>query len=123
MINNFNHHLIEFAKSFIDKKYTDRWIYILVKKPSKAKKELVKFEKHLNGQRCKILNHSQLNIVTNSHEAKTGVYFDGISETRNMSLTDAISESRDNVTDAIFSIDPGRKAIFLFHEGWGWICS
>jgi len=41
-------HLSQFAKSFIEKEWVDRWIHILLEKPEKALVELVKFERQRN---------------------------------------------------------------------------
>ena len=51
-----------------------------------------------------------------------GLYFDGSGSPKLTILREAIDEANERAIDAVFSISPGKQAVFLFHEGWAWIC-
>lgn len=72
-------HLCAFARSFIDKAYTDRWLYILLEKPEKARRMMVKFEQQLDLCYCQEVDTVDLLPVSLSEKygMKSGVYFDG----------------------------------------------
>jgi hypothetical protein len=113
-------HLEAFSKAFIDKKYLERWRFLIVERPTRAKRELRKFDWHLNDDRCRLIEAYEADpeILSQQFGSKLGVYFDG---TRPPSLM-TVAEAAGFQEDAIFSLEPGRLAIFFFHEGWAWIC-
>jgi hypothetical protein len=51
---------------------------------------------------------------------QTGVYYDFYDQPRNLTIEQATEISVAN--DAIFSIKPGKLALFFFHESEIWLC-
>lgn len=117
-----NSHLEGFANTFINKDYIDRWKHILIAKPSKAKKELVKFERQLNNSRCTLIENPSQDLVQYIGAKTNGLYFDGFENPHVKNLGEAIDEATFNCRDALFSIEAGELAVFIFHEGWSWLC-
>src|SRR5687767_2134551 len=73
-------HLRGFAESFIDKRYSERWIHLLIEKPEKANKELFKFEHQLNEIHCKAIGRGANTFpsaLAEVYGSRSGVYFDG----------------------------------------------
>jgi hypothetical protein len=117
-------HLRGFAEAFIDKAHVDRWIHIIFEKQKKAENELRKFERHLDSRYCTMLNSADTFPVSLSEEygTKLGIYFDGSEPPCKITAPEAGSLVAERSTDAIFSMIPGKLAIFFFHEGWSWKC-
>jgi hypothetical protein len=113
-------HLIAFANSFIAKEHIARWIHITLEKPAKAYREMVKFNQYLNQSKCQLIKGPDVFPLSlaKKYGPGLGVYFDGTGPAVHMSAAEAGMPER----DAIFSIEPGRLAIFFFHEGWAWHC-
>ena len=113
-------HLRGFAEAFIDPRYSNRWVHILLERPKKSSVELAKFERHLNSKCCAILESKDLDCLAKTVPDKPGCFFDGLSDPQLITFREARAPTLLEVQDAIFSILPGREAVFLFHEGWGW---
>lgn len=114
-----------FAESFIDKHYVDRWIHITLEKPKKARAEIHKFERHLCPKYCKMLNNADAFPVplAEVYGAKLGIYFDGTEPPCKITAPEAASLSTERNIDALFSIIPGKLALFFHHDGWSWKCA
>jgi hypothetical protein len=121
-LENYVEHLRGFAEAFIDPKYSNRWVHILLERPKKSSMELAKFERQLNSKCCAILKSKDLDSLVETVTDKSGCFFDGVSDPQLISLREARARALLEVQDAIFSISPGREAVFFFHEGWGWYC-
>ncbi len=117
-------HLLKFAQRFVATEFRKRWIHILLESPRKAKDQLVKFERHLDERYCTMLNgdevHSE-NLIQLCGPGP-GLYFDGVGDPSFMRTEDATDRACDTVRDAVFSLRPGRRAVFFFHEGYAWYC-
>jgi hypothetical protein len=114
-------HLEGFVKSFVSREFRNRWLHILLEKPKKAAKELRKFERHLDQRSCRLIENAS-DVMEQILGTTEGFYLDGLEPPKFTSLREAIDESNEKAVDAIFSISPGKQAVFLFHEGWAWIC-
>ena len=115
-------HLRGFAEAFIDPKYSNRWVHILLERPKKSSVELAKFERQLSSKCCAILESKDLDRLAETVADRSGCFFNGVSDPQLMPFREARARALLEVQDAIFSILPGREAVFFFHEGWGWHC-
>ena len=127
-------HLREFIRAFISKKYQNRWMHIIFEKPEKGKIEFSKFENHLNENYCKLLDtYPEINDFTflNSFFIQKGIgiqqfveltpgilYQPGFKPIK-ITFNEAMRKAN---WDSIFSIIPGKLAVFFYHEGWSWLC-
>lgn len=116
-------HLSEFAKSFVEKDWIERWLHFLIEKPEKAFMELVKFERHRNKKTTSYFeNNFELEkLLGKDFEKVKGIYFDGFDKAEELSLFEAFESGQGK--DALFSIQAGRLAIFFFHEGEIFLCN
>ena len=117
-------HLRAFAESFIEKSFVDRWLHITLEKPKKAEEELRKFETHLDERYCRMLHGADSFPVSLAevYGAKLGMYFDGSEPACRMTAPEAASLAAERNADTLFSITPGKLALFFFHEGYAWKC-
>jgi hypothetical protein len=53
---------------------------------------------------------------------KLGVYFDGTEPPCRITAPEASTLATERNVDAMFSMVPGKLALFFFHEGWSWKC-
>lgn len=118
-------HLRAFAESFIGKNYTNRWVHLLIDKPEKAEKALCKFEHQLDERYCKGVGYGAITFPASLAEvygSTPGVYFDGSELPCQISVAEAATLASSRVVDAIFSLNPGKRAIFFHHDSGVWIC-
>ncbi len=117
-------HIADFVQAFVDRTFRHRWMHGLLEKPSKAKETLVKFGRHLDQRRCRLLEGPELHLEALEVMCgpRKGLYFDGLDEPCFVTAEEASTRANNACSDAIFSIVLGRKAIFFFHEGWAWLC-
>ena len=114
-------HLRAFAEAFIQKDLVARWIHSLIEKPTKARTCLSKFHNHHNERLCKMISGTDTwpHPLANRFGSNYGVYFTGAGSASLTTIGYAASLDR----EAIFSLQPGRVAVFFHHEGWAWVCS
>ncbi len=114
-------HLQAFAKAFVYENYYSRIEKLIDRDPwIKATKEI---EKHLNEKFCsKSDEQSRPDVWNNEFSGKEGIYIASDNIGLLMSLEEASKVSLLDCTDAIFSLEAGKLAVFLNHE-WGvWYC-
>ena len=82
-----------------------------------------KIEKNLNPKRCRHWEEHSRPDAWPLQFAKNGVYIADLRIGLSMSVADASALSSKTCNDGIFSIVPGRLAVFLNHD-WGvWFCN
>ncbi|MBL8122611.1 MAG: hypothetical protein JNJ39_00765 [Blastocatellia bacterium] len=113
------HHLSEFGKAFIDRSHRDRWFHVTQEKPEKASDELGRLLWGVNEKYRRPMDGSSAfpNSLERRFGKKRGVYFDGIDDPCKVSAVEASTLAAERGNDALFSIDPGKLAIFFFHHG------
>jgi hypothetical protein len=116
-----NEHLEMFVKSFFLSEYQHRWQHFLFEKPEKASRELVKFYHHYNSAYCKLVKSSVVFFegFVKTHGKLTGIYFDGDELPQTVKVSEVEEMMR---TDAVFSIEKGKLALFLTHEYEVFLC-
>lgn len=113
-------HIQGFINSFIDGRRKSGWQSALLDRPSKAYKHLVKFERHNNPSRCKEIQNPEK--LLESLGSEKCLYWYGFEEPVFTTALEVAGIWLKNQQDAIVSFVPGKRAVFLFHEGWGWQC-
>jgi hypothetical protein len=116
-------HFVGFVGSFIDEQFRARWKHILVTRPDKAKNELHRFEHHHDSRRCTRLSSAALASLlgTRMSDCK-GMFFDGY-ELPEIKTGKQVADGLCTFAeDAIFSLVPGEQAVFISHDGFGWLC-
>ncbi len=107
-------HLIEFFKAFMPKQRNERWIHLAKKRSSRAHRDSHKLSGLLNfGLATKITNASNLGKYSD------GVYWDFIDNPIITTPREAFVLG--DYQDGIYSLIPGKLAIFFFHEGDIWL--
>ncbi|HOF34654.1 MAG TPA: hypothetical protein PK624_12390 [Spirochaetota bacterium] len=109
-------HLRMFAGSFISKSRADRWEDLLIRRPSRIFGKSSKIFDHLDFNYCK---RSDI-VFAIAEKGTSGVYYDFLSEPVIITFEKAVEMG--DFRNAIFSIKPGKLAVFFFHEGWNYIC-
>jgi hypothetical protein len=108
-------HFTGFVNSFVQKSRRERWLHLLLKRPKQIYSNSHKLHSHLDWSRCSRLeNASQLNPKSK------GVYYSFMDEPVILTVSDAFVVGPDN--DGIFSIVPGKLAIYFFHENENILC-
>ena len=113
---DINYHLLMFARNFVLKERVDRWEDLLIRRPSGMFGKSSKIFDHLDFNYCKRCD----NISDAAKETTSGVYYDFHWEPEVITFRESVEKG--DCQNAIFSINPGKLAIFFFHEGWNYIC-
>ena len=112
-------HLVEFGKTFINSNRLERWKHVTQVKPEKAKDELAKLISESETKYRQTLNGSSAfpNALKKRFGNNLGVYFDGVKDACKVSALEASTLAAESYGDALFSLVPGKLAIFFFHDG------
>lgn len=108
-------HVTGFVGSFIQKSHRDRWLHLLLKRPKQVYSNSHKLHNQLDESR-----YSPLIDEANLSLNQTGVYYDFMDEPVMLTLADALLVGRGR--NGIFSIEPGKLAIYFFHEDENILC-
>lgn len=109
-------HMRSFAESFVLQERKEKWVDLLQTRPENILTLSSKLFNYLDHNF--IEQDDSLNNVT--AQDTIGVFYDFKSEPKCISFKNAIEEAKDN--DAIFSINPGKLAVYFYHEGWNFVC-
>ena len=112
-------HLSEFGKAFIKSNALSRWNHVTRERPEKARYELAKLASSLDPKFTQKLHGSEAfpDSFESRFGSKLGVYFDGIDAACKVTAAEAASLAQERDNDAVFSLVPGKLAIFFFHGG------
>ena len=107
-------HLSAFADAFVVPARRERWKYLLARRRKRAFQDSSKLMNHLEMRLGKQVDGEfELSLDTQ------GVFYDSYDGPRWMSLEQAQTASQNH--DALFSVTPGKLAIYWSHEGWSWL--
>ena len=99
-------HLTAFVQSFVVREKKARWIQILNNKPDKARRD----GHNIIGD----LDYRWDSMRDLKNLKQKGVYYEFTEKALWLPTEDALSIGQQQ--DAIFSIEPGKLAVFFFHE-------
>ena len=119
MQNNpdINLHLTAFAETFVLETRREKWLMLFAQRPAMIASQSSRLFNYLNHNLIE-QNDALANVATDTAH---GVFYDFHSEPRIMTLAEAKHRKKDN--DAIFSITPGKLAIYFFSDGWNFVCT
>ncbi|HEY9050476.1 MAG TPA: hypothetical protein VIQ03_02960 [Gammaproteobacteria bacterium] len=109
-------HLKSFAEAFVLDSRKQKWLHLLSERPDNILSQSSKLFNYLDHNFI-VQNDSLTNVA--SHD-ELGVYYDFKSEPEIISFKAALERSKSN--DSIFSMQPGKLVIYLFHDGWNFVC-
>jgi lipoprotein NlpI len=111
-------HILAFFDAFLQDSRRERWIYLFENDQEKLRRNSSKLLHDLNSE-C-LVEDKHLRAILN-HDVQ-GVFYDiGRKEASWQNLEQVLE--RQPHFDAIFSIEPGKLAVFLFHEGQRYVLS
>jgi hypothetical protein len=108
-------HMSGFVESFVLPARRERWLHILTRRPKRASRDSHKLRNDLDYSKC-----SRQDCVIDPEIKKDGVYHDFHGDPH--ILSPAAAERVGYGCDAIFSVVPGRLAVYFFHECQSWLC-
>ena len=110
-------HMKLFAESFMLESRKEKWARLLCERPES-----------IFNQSSRLFNYLYHNLIEQNDSLKnvadddaTGVFYDFKDEPRIISFKEALLANKKH--DAIFSITPGKLAIYFFHEWWNFVCN
>ena len=117
-------HLRAFGNEFIEPSNLNRWTHIIFEKPEKAKNELSKLGNCINKKFFHTLIGSESFPVSlfEKFGNREGVFFDGIEVPCKLTASEAASLKEERDVNALFSIIPGKLALFFFRDGDVMLC-
>lgn len=109
-------HLRAFAEAFVLESRKEKWVDMLSERPDS-----------IISQAAKLFNYLEHNYIEQNDALECvaaddviGVFYDFSDEPKCISFNEAVEVIK--VRDAIFSITPGKLAIYFYHEGWNFVC-
>jgi hypothetical protein len=112
---DIDRHLAAFIDAFVVPARRERLHYVISHRGKNARKEGVTLLSHLDPRHCR-----QVDGDFELDQTTRGVLYDFRHEPTLASLAEAIDVANGN--DVIFSIEPGKLAVHISHEGWSWLC-
>lgn len=109
-------HLKSFVDYFVEEGRKEKWVGLFSERPDNMLS--------LTGKLFNYLDHNYLeqdDTLNNiAPDDTVGVFYDFNTEPTCLSFKEAIERAKGR--DAMFSISPGKLAIFFYHEGWNFVC-
>ena len=112
----YRKHVDGFVNNFVLKAYRDRWREFLLKRPKQLFSKSSKLHNHLDWNICSVLKNEDAFVAQN----KSGIFYDFYDEPRMLSAEEAFYVGSGN--DALFFVEPGKKAVYFFHEYENYLC-
>lgn len=116
MAIDIQNHLKMFAQAFVQERRRERWEEFLTTRPARVFKHSSDLLAHLEPG----VYRREKDLSSICKPNTLGVFYDFHGEPKVVSFMDAQREGAGS--DAIFSIDAGRFAIYFFHEGESYVC-
>lgn len=110
-------HMTLFAEAFVQKERSERWRGFLTRHTRKMYARSSDLYNHLDERYFR--QDDELDGVTS--DETVGVFYNFMEKPKCITFAEAVELGSNN--DAIFSIKPGKLAIYFFHEGWNYVCS
>lgn len=107
-------HAAGFAAAFVSPARRERWAELLARRPRRIGRDSHKLHAHLDRRVCRPVSDWPAGLRGD------GVFYGFYESPRVVPATQA--EAAAGGGDAIFSLVPGRLAVYLFHESERWLC-
>ena len=108
-------HMTGFTGAFVAPQRRGRWLDLLTRRPRRISRDSHKLHSDLDRRACRCVGWTVPPEIQG-----TGVFY-GFSDAPRLVPTDLVPLAA-GAGDAIFSLVPGRLALYLFHEGEIWLC-
>ena len=115
--DTYREHMAAFVSSFVDRDGRDRWLNFLVNRPKQLYKNSHKLHDRLNKTRCTEAEQPKIADLS-----VTGVFCDFHHDSPPLLITAERAIELGTGHDAIFSIVPGKHAVYFFHEDFVMEC-
>lgn len=110
-------HIIAFVNSFVERNRRDRWLHLLLKRPKKLFRNSHKLHDCLDKTRCaESLEPDSL------EDEMTGMFCDFWSDSNPILVSARRAIELGTGHDALFSVSPGKHAVYFFHEDFVMEC-
>ena len=113
----YRKHVAAFVSSFVERDGRDRWLNFLVNRPKQLYKNSHKLHDRLDKTRCTEAGHPIIADLS-----VTGMFCDFHHDSPPLLITAQRAIELGTGHDAIFSIVPGKQAIYFFHEDFVMEC-
>ena len=113
----YQEHIAAFVASFVQRHRRDRWLHLLTARPKQLFKNSHKLFEHLDKSRC-----TQALTPSSLRPADEGVFLDFHSDSVPLLVTAERALELGFGQDALFSVIPGKIAVYFFHEDFVMEC-
>ena len=110
-----DHHLAAFVDAFIAPPRRERLKYVFAHRGKNAREQGASLLSHLDERFCRRVDGD-----FGLDPSTAGVFYDFRHEPRSATLRDAVAAAGGD--DVLFSIIPGKLAVYLSHEDMSWLC-
>ena len=113
----YNVHIVAFVSAFVLRNHRDRWRQLLSMRPKQLLKNSHKLYNHLDKSKC-----SESSDYAVLAPATVGMFCDFHAASPPLLLTGQRAIELGRGHDALFSIIPGKLAVYFFHEDISIVC-
>ena len=110
-------HIAAFVSAFVERERRDRWIHLLSSRPKQLFKNSHKLHNHLDKSRC-----TELPEPISIDPATVGMFCEFHADSLPLLVTGQRAIELGTGHDAIFSVVPGKLAVYFFHEDFVMEC-
>ncbi|MCC2670920.1 MAG: hypothetical protein K0Q72_3391 [Armatimonadetes bacterium] len=117
-------HLRAFITAFISTRSRPRWEHCLLVAPKKARGHLQHFRRDHDPAHCRELRGAAgfpLRLA-GIYGSQVGIYFTGHANPLQVTAAEAATLATEHFADAVFSLVPGKLALYFDHDGGVWAC-
>jgi hypothetical protein len=117
-------HLRGFIDRFIAPHARVRWTHCLLERPEKAREKMHRFEWDHDPRCCVELKGAASfpEFLIAQFGPAVGLYFDGDGDPCKLTAAEAATRAAEECSDALWSLSPGKQALFFHHSGHAWQC-
>ena len=110
-------HIAAFVSAFVERERCERWLHLLTTRPKQFLKNSHKLHNHLDNSRC-----TESPEPTLLDLAATGMFCNFHADSQPLLVTGHRAIELGTGHDAIFSVVPGKLAVYFFHEDFVMDC-
>ena len=110
-------HIAAFVSAFVQRERRERWLHLLTTRPKQLLKNSHKLHNHLEKSRC-----TESSEPTSLDASAIGMFCDFHSDSPPLLVTGQRAIEMGTGRDGIFSVVPGKLAVYFFHEDFVMEC-